>query len=156
MTLEIGTIAPNFTLKTKTSDGLVDVSLSHSIDKNPVVLLFFPFAFTGVCTEEACLVRDDLSSYEKLNAKVFGISVDSPFSQEMMAQKENLNFPLLSDFNKEVSKLYGVLYEDFIGYAGVSKRSAFVISTDGKILFSFSSDDPKQLPDFEAIKDALR
>ncbi len=156
MTLEIGTIAPNFTLKTKTADGLVDVSLSHSAGKNPVVLLFFPFAFTGVCTDEACLVRDDLSSYEKLNAKVYGISVDSPFSQEVMAQKENLNFPLLSDFNKEVSKLYGVLYEDFIGYAGVSKRSAFVISTDGKILFSFSSDDPKQLPDFESIKDALK
>ncbi len=156
MTLEIGTIAPNFTLKTKTADGLIDVSLSHSTGKNPVVLLFFPFAFTGVCTDEACLVRDDLSSYEKLNAKVYGISVDSPFSQEVMAQKENLNFPLLSDFNKEVSKLYGVLYEDFIGYAGVSKRSAFVISTDGKILFSFSSDDPKQLPDFESIKDALK
>ena len=108
-----------------------------------------------MCTEETCSVRDDLSSYENLNAKVYGISVDSPFAQEAMALKENLNFPLLSDFNKEVSTKYGVLYEDFIGFNGVSKRSAFVINATGEITFSWSSDDPKQLPDFNAIKAAL-
>ena len=156
MTLKIGSVAPDFTLKTKTPDGLIDITLSDSKGKNPVVLLFFPFAFTGVCTEETCLVRDDLASYEELKAKVFGISVDSPFAQEIMSRKENLNFPLLSDFNKEVSRAYGVLYEDFIGFTGVSKRSAFVVSLDGSILFSSSSDDPKQLPDFKSIKDALR
>ena len=106
--------------------------------------------------EETCSVRDDLASYKDLNAQVLGISVDSPFAQEAMALKEGLNFPLLSDFNKDVSKEYGVLYEDFIGFAGVSKRSAFVISKDGIITFASSSDDPKQLPDFEAIKSALR
>ena len=121
-----------------------------------MVLLFFPFAFTGVCTEETCSVRDDLSSYEELEAQVLGISVDSPFSQEAMALKEGLNFPLLSDFNKNVSKEYGVLYEDFIGFEGVSKRSAFVVSKDGTVAYSWSSDDPKQLPDFGAIKSALR
>ena len=155
MTLDIGNVAPDFTLKTKTSEGLKDVSLSDHLKDSSVILLFFPFAFTSVCMAEACSVRDDLSSYEKLNAKVFGISVDSPFAQEVMANKESLNFPLLSDFNKEVSKNYGVLYEDFIGFQGVSKRSAFVISPDGKISYSWSSDDPKQLPDFSEIKNSL-
>ena len=155
MTLEIGSVAPNFTLKTKTSDGLKDISLADYHGKSSVVLLFFPFAFTSVCVAEACSVRDDLSTYEKVNAQVLAISVDSPFSQEVMALKEGLNFPLLSDFNKEVSKDYGVLYEDFIGFNGVSKRSAFVISKDGKITYAWSSDDPKQLPDFSAIKEVL-
>ena len=155
MTLSVGTTAPDFTLKTKTPEGLSEVSLSSHKESSSVVLLFFPFAFTGVCTEETCSVRDDLSAYENLNAKVYGISVDSPFAQEAMALKENLNFPLLSDFNKETSLAYGVLYEDFIGFKGVSKRSAFVISKDGEILFAWSSEDPKQLPDFQAIKAVL-
>ena len=155
MTLAIGAEAPDFTLKTKAPDGLEDVSLSTFRGNQSVVLLFFPFAFTGVCTEETCSVRDDLSSYEELDARVLGISVDSPFAQEAMALKEGLNFPLLSDFNKNVSKEYGVLYEDFIGFEGVSKRSAFVVSKDGAITYSWSSDDPKQLPDFGAIKSAL-
>ena len=155
MTLSVGKTAPDFTLKTKTPEGLSEVSLSSHKESSSVVLLFFPFAFTGVCTEETCSVRDDLSTYENLNAKVYGISVDSPFAQEAMALKENLNFPLLSDFNKETSLAYGVLYEDFIGFKGVSKRSAFVISKNGEILFAWSSEDPKQLPDFEAIKAVL-
>ena len=156
MTLNIGDQAPDFSLKTKNAEGLKDISLSDHKDKQSVVLLFFPFAFTSVCTEETCSVRDDLSSYADLNAQVYGISVDSPFAQEVMSEKQNLNFPLLSDFNKEVSKSYGVLYEDFIGFAGVAKRSAFVVSKDGTILFSWSSEDPKQLPDFDAIKASLK
>ena len=156
MTLEIGSDAPNFTLKTKTAEGLKEITLTDYAGTSNVVLLFFPFAFTSVCMAEACSVRDDLSAYESLNAKVFGISVDSPFAQEVMSLKESLNFPLLSDFNKTVSKDYGVLYEDFIGFKGVSKRSAFVISSEGKITFSWSSEDPKQLPDFAEIKKALQ
>ena len=156
MTLEIGSDAPNFTLKTKTAEGLKEITLTDYTGSSNVVLLFFPFAFTSVCMAEACSVRDDLSAYESLNAKVFGISVDSPFAQEVMSLKESLNFPLLSDFNKTVSKDYGVLYEDFIGFNGVSKRSAFVISSEGKITFSWSSEDPKQLPDFAEIKQALQ
>ena len=155
MTLSVGSSAPDFSLKTKTPEGLSDITLSSFKGEASVVLLFFPFAFTGVCTEETCSVRDDLSSYETLNAKVFGISVDSPFAQEAMAIKENLNFPLLSDFNKDVSTAYGVLYEDFIGFKGVSKRSAFVISKSGEITFAWSSEDPKKLPDFTAIKEVL-
>ena len=88
MTLPIGAEAPDFTLKTKAPDGLNDVSLSSFRGNHNVVLLFFPFAFTGVCTEETCSVRDDLSSYEELDAQVLGISVDSPFAQEAMALKE--------------------------------------------------------------------
>ncbi len=156
MTIEIGSQAPDFTLKCKTADGLTEVKLSDHCGKNPVVLLFFPFAFTNVCTTEACSVRDDLSSYDALDAKVFGISVDSPFSQEVMSTKENLNFPLLSDFNKTVSRDYGILYEEFIGFQGVSKRAAFVISKDGLVTYAWSSDDPKQLPDFDAVKAAIR
>ena len=156
MTLNIGDQAPDFSLKTKNAEGLKDISLSDHKDQQAVVLLFFPFAFTSVCTEETCSVRDDISSYSDLNAQVYGISVDSPFAQEVMANKENLNFPLLSDFNKDVSKSYGVLYEDFIGFNGVAKRSAFVVSKEGTILFAWSSDDPKQLPDFDAIKASLK
>jgi len=155
MTLDIGTIAPDFTLKTKTPDGLNDITLSEHKGESNVVLLFFPFAFTSVCMAEACSVRDDLKAYDELNAKVYGISVDSPFAQEAMAIKEGLNFPLLSDFNKEVSQKYGVLYEDFIGFQGVSKRSAFVISKEGTVALAWSSDDPKQLPDFAQIKGVL-
>ena len=121
MTLQNGVDAPDFTLKTRTPDGLEDVCLSEHKGQQNVVLLFFPFAFTGVCTEEACSVRDDLSAYDDLDAKVYGISVDSPFAQEAMSLKESLNFPLLSDFNKKVSSEYGVLYDNFIGFEGVSK-----------------------------------
>lgn len=155
MTLEIGSNAPDFSLKCKTPDGLIDVKLSDFKGESSVVLLFFPFAFTSVCTTEACSVRDDLSAYDALNAKVFGISVDSPFSQEMMSEKEALNFKLLSDFNKTVSRDYGVLYDEFIGFHGVAKRSAFVISKEGVITYAWSSDDPKQLPDFDSVKSAI-
>ena len=149
--LSVGDLAPDFLLTAQ------DKSIFNTEDykKHRLLIVFYPAAFTGVCTEETCSVRDDLSSYEELDAQVLGISVDSPFAQEAMALKEGLNFPLLSDFNKDVSKDYGVLYEDFIGFKGVSKRSAFVISKDGEILFAWSSEDPKQLPDFEAIKGVL-
>ena len=155
MSLSVGAQAPTFTLKTKNEEGLQDVSLSDTLGKKKTVLLFFPFAFTDVCMGEMCSVRDDLSSYDQLNAQVYGISVDSPFTQEVMAKQENINFPLLSDFNKEVSQAYDVMYEDLIGFAGVSKRSAFVIDEGGAITFAWSSDDPHQVPDFDAIKAAL-
>lgn len=155
MAIETGKKAPDFTLKTKTESGLEDVTLSSNFGKTNVVLLFFPFAFTGVCTEEMCSMRDSLASFQALNATVYGISVDSPFTLEVFAQQQGINFPLLSDFNKTVSTAYDVLYEDFIGFAGVSKRSAFVIDRQGTIVYATSSDDPKQVPDFEALKAAL-
>ena len=155
MALTVGTKAPDFTLKTKNEDGLEDVTLSQNLGQHQTVLLFFPLAFTGVCMQEMCGVRDDLSAYEALGAKVYGISVDSPFSLEVMAQQENINFPLVSDFNKEVSRSYDVLYEELLGFVGVAKRSAFVVDQDGVISYSWSSDDPHDLPNFDEIKAVL-
>ena len=155
MALEVGTKAPDFTLKTKNAEGLQEITLSDNFGKGKTVLLFFPLAFTSVCIEELCSVRDSLEDYNDLGATVYGISVDSPFTQEVFAKQNNLNFTLLSDFNKTASSAYGVLFEDLIGLKGVSKRSAFVIDSDGVIQFSSSSDDPTVLPDFEAIKAAL-
>lgn len=156
MALAIGTKAPLFTLKSKSPEGLEDISLSDQLGKKKTVLLFFPFAFTSVCMQEMCDVSNGLSAYAELNASVFGISVDSPFAQEKMAQVDDLKFPLLSDFNKEVSTMYDVLYPDLLGFKGVSKRSAFVIDEKGIIIYSESSDDPHDLPDFDAIKAALQ
>lgn len=156
MALATGTKAPEFTLKTKTGEGLQDVSLADNLGKQKTVLLFFPLAFTSVCMDEMCSVNESLEDYNSLNAKVYGISVDSPFAQEKMAEVDGLKFPLLSDFNKEVAAAYDVLFEDLLGLKGVAKRSAFVIDEDGSIIYSETSDDPKQLPDFEAIKAALK
>ncbi|HKK19401.1 MAG TPA: redoxin domain-containing protein [Opitutales bacterium] len=155
MALATGTKAPEFTLKTKTAEGLEDVSLADNFGKQKTVLLFFPLAFTSVCMDEMCTVNQSLDDYSGLNAKVYGISVDSPFTQEKMAEVDKLQFPLLSDFNKEVAEAYDVLFEDLLGFKGVAKRSAFVIDEAGTIIYSESSDDPKQLPDFDAIKAAL-
>ena len=155
MAISTGVKAPDFTLKSKNSEGLAEITLSANYGKTATVLLFFPLAFTSVCESELCSIRDSLADYEGLNAQVYGISVDSPFAQEAFAKANGLSFPLLSDFNKEVSAAYDVLFEDLIGLKGVSKRSAFVISKDGEVVYSESSDDPKQLPNFEAIKASL-
>ncbi|MGB0335138.1 MAG: redoxin domain-containing protein [Opitutales bacterium] len=156
MALTIGTQAPDFTLKTKNAEGLHDITLSNNFGSKKTVLLFFPLAFTSVCMEEMCAVNSGLQAYKDLNAEVYGISVDSPFSQEKMASIDNLQFPLLSDFNKDVSEAYEVLYADLLGFKGVSKRSAFVIDETGTIIYSESSDDPKVVPNFDAIQAALK
>jgi len=155
MALAIGTTAPTFTLKTKNAEGLHDVSLSDTAGKKKTLLLFFPFAFTSVCMKEMCDINDSIAAYNDLNAAVYGISVDSPFAQEQMAQVDGLKFPLLSDFNKDISAAYDVLYADLLGFKGVSKRSAFVIDESGVVTYSESSDDPHDLPNFDAIKAAL-
>ena len=155
MKLSIGDTAPDFSLRYKNETGFQSVTLSSHFGKGPVVLLFFPLAFTSVCLEEMCIVRDDFSSYTDLDASVYGISVDSPFTLEVMAQRDGIPFPLLSDFNKDVSTAYGSIYDEFIGLSGVSKRSAFVVDSDGKIAYASVSDDAHVLPDFSAIKAAL-
>ncbi|MDQ8194030.1 redoxin domain-containing protein [Coraliomargarita sp. SDUM461004] len=155
MALATGTTAPDFTLKTKNDEGLADVTLSENFGKKKTVLLFFPLAFTSVCMKEMCDVSDSITAYNDLNAAVYGISVDSPFAQEQMAKVDGLKFPLLSDFNKEVSTAYDVCYADLLGFKGVSKRSAFVIDEKGVIIYSESSEDPHDLPNFDAIKAAL-
>lgn len=156
MALEKGSKAPNFTLKRKTQEGLEDVSLQDGLQRKQVVLLFFPLAFTGVCTDEFCTVSQGIDAYAGLDAEVFGISVDSPFAQEAWAQQNEITVPLLSDFDRSVAKSYDVLYEELLGLKGVAKRSAFVIGRDGTIEFSWSSDDPHDLPDFDALKAALK
>lgn len=152
MALSVGTKAPSFTLKSKTADGLVDVSLPAG--KN-TVLLFFPLAFTGVCTQEMCDITAGLSSYGDLNAEVIGISVDSPFAQEAWAQKEKIGITLASDLNKETTKAYDVLFPMLAGIGDTSARAAFVIDAAGVIQYSEATPTPKDLPNFDAVKAKL-
>jgi peroxiredoxin len=156
MSIKVGDKAPEFTLKNQNTD---DVSLSSFKGKN-VVLLFFPFANTGVCTKEMCTMRDNYSRYTALNAQILGVSVDSPFSLKMWEEKNNLNFPLLSDFNKEVCKAYGAIHDVFapgkFDYMGVAKRSAFVIDKNGLIKYAEVLDNPGEEPNYEKIKEALQ
>jgi peroxiredoxin len=156
MAITVGSKAPDFSLKRKTADGLVDVKLSENFGKKNTVLLFFPLAFTGVCTQEMCDVTQGIEAYKALNAEVYAISVDSPFSQEAWAQKEKITIPILSDLNKKVAADYGVLLADLIGLGSVSARAAFVISPDGTVKYSEQCPTPKDLPDFEKIKAALK
>jgi peroxiredoxin len=153
MALAKGTPAPDFCLKSKHAGGLADVRLSDNHGKRQTVLLFFPFAFTGVCTQEMCDVTGGLDSYSALDAAVYGISVDSPHAQFAWAQQEKIGVALLSDLNKDVTRAYDVVME---GPAGTySARAAFVIGKDGVIKHSERTPTPRDLPDFAAIKTAL-
>ncbi len=156
MSLKVGDIAPDFTLIN--IDGK-KLSLRNYMNKN-VVVLFFPFANSSVCTAEMCEMRDNFKKYETLNAQVLGISVDSHYSLKLWAEKNNLNFPLLSDFNKQVSPKYDSLYDIFApgkyDYKGVAKRSAFVIDKDGKIKYIEICPTPGDQPNYDAIKDSLK
>lgn len=153
MTIKKGDKAPSFTL---ISAEKKPVSLGDYEGKN-VVILFFPFAFTGVCTEELCSMRDNIAMYADLDASILGISVDSPFTLEKFKSEQNLNFPLLSDFNKEASRAYGSLYEEFpaFGLRGVSKRSVFVIDKAGIIQHVEICPSPGDMPNFDAVKETL-
>ena len=155
MALSAGSKAPDFTLKTKRGGDPKDVKLSDNFGKKKTVLLFFPLAFTGVCTKEFCDVSAGLAAYDKLDAAVYGISVDSPFAQEAWADREKIQIPLLSDLNKEVSKKYGTLLPDLIGLGSVSARAAFVIDKNGVIKHSEQTPTPLELPNFTKIQAAL-
>lgn len=155
MALPIGSKAPDFTLKTKTAEGLNDVTLSSNFGKRNTVLLFFPLAFTGVCTSEMCDVTAGLKSFQDLNAEIIAISVDSPFAQEAWAQKENIGLTLVSDLNKQTTNAYDVLFKDLAGIGDSSARAAFVIDKDGVIQYSEQTPTPKDLPNFEAVKAKL-
>lgn len=153
MAISKGDTAPDFTL---TDTDNQKVTLSNFRDQKNVVLLFFPLAFTGVCTKELCSTRDNLSLYENLNAEVLGISVDSRFTLNEFKKTNRLNFTLLSDFNKNVSKTYGALYELFHDMLGVSKRSAFVIDKKGVVQYAQVLENAGQLPDFEKLQETLK
>jgi len=155
MPLKTGTSAPDFALKTKTANGLEEIKLSANYGKKNTVLLFFPLAFTGVCTAELCDVSGGISAYESLNAAVYAISVDSPFAQEAWATKEGITVPILSDLNKTVTKAYDVVFPNLAGVGDTSARAAYVIDKAGNIVYSEQTATPKDLPNFEAVKAAL-
>jgi peroxiredoxin len=155
MPLPIGSKAPDFTLKTKNAEGLKDIKLSDNFGKKQTVLLFFPLAYTGVCTQEMCDITSGLAAYTGLDAEVYAISVDSPFAQEAWALQNKIGVKLLSDLNKTVIKAYDVVFPMLAGIGDTAARSAFVIGKDGVVKYSEQTPTPKDLPNFSAVKAAL-
>lgn len=152
MALSKGQKAPDFKLY---SSELKEISLSDFKGKK-VVIHFFPMAFTGVCTTQLCTMRDTFGYYDGLGAEVLAISVDSPFTLAKFKELNNYQFPLLSDFNKEVSKEYGAYYDEFVfNLKGVSKRAAFVLDENHEIVFAQILESAGDLPDFDAIREVL-
>ncbi|MEY4739475.1 MAG: hypothetical protein RIT36_609 [Bacteroidota bacterium] len=152
MAIQQGQMAPDFSLFNTEKN---KVSLADYKGKN-LVILFFPLAFTGVCTTELCTVRDNLNVYTSLNADVVGISVDSLFSLGKFKEEQQYNFPLLSDFNKETSQAYGAFYDEFVlDMKGVARRAAFVVDKDGMVQYAEVLESAGDLPNFDAIKEAL-
>ena len=154
MAIPVGSKAPDFTLKSKTPVD-VEVKLSNNHGKKNTVLLFFPLAFTSVCTKEMCDITAGLGDYSSLHAEVIGISVDSPFAQHAWAQKEKITITLASDLNKTVIKAYDVVFPMLAGVGDTAKRAAFVIDKHGVVQYSEETPTPKDLPNFEAVKAAL-
>jgi len=151
MPLEVGTKAPTFTLKSKKADGLVDVTFP--VAGRNTVLLFFPLAFTSVCTDEMCNVTQGLSSFA--GAEVIAVSVDSPFAQEAWAKANNIGVTLASDLNKEAANAYRVIFKGIAGIGDSAARAAFVIDAAGQIVYSEQTPTPKDLPNFDAVKAKL-
>ena len=155
MAIAVGSKAPDFNLKSKNATGLVDVRLSNNFGRKNTVLLFFPLAFTGVCTTEMCDITAGLSAYAGLNADVIACSVDSPFAQEAWATQNKIGITIVSDLNKETAKAYGVLFPMLAGVGDTSARAAFVIDKNGVVQYSEQTPTPKDLPNFTAVKDCL-
>lgn len=155
MALQLNEQAPDFTVMRADGENVDEFRLSEHLGRTNLVLAFFPLAFTGVCTDEMCTFRDQLAQFNDLNAQVHGISVDSPFSLNVFIQQHGLTFPLLSDFNREVSRAFGVLHEELMGLREIAKRSVFVLDPEGVVRYRWVSDDPGQMPDFDAVRAAL-
>ena len=151
MPLSIGSKAPSFTLKSKNASGLADVVIPAA--GKTTVLLFFPLAYTGVCTDEMCSVSQGLDAYA--GADVVGISVDSPFAQEAWAKANQISITLVSDLNKDAANAYGVLFKGLAGIGDTSARAAFVIDATGTIRYAEQTATPKDLPNFDAVKGTL-
>ena len=149
--IDVGASAPDFTL---TNQDRQPVTLSGLRGK-PVVLAFFPAAFSSVCTKELCTFRDSLARLDKADAQVFGISVDTFFALKAFQTDQKLTFPLLSDFNKQVIRDYGVFNEDMVGLKGIAKRAVFVIDKDGVVRYREVLDDARNEPDYEKVFEAL-
>ena len=153
MAIPVGSKAPDFTLKSKTASGLADVKLSAHFGQKNTVLLFFPLAYTSVCTAEICDVSNGLASFA--GAEVIAVSVDSPFTQEAWAKANNIKVTLASDLNKTVTKAYDVVFPMLAGVGDTSARAAFVIDKAGVVQYSEQTPTPKDLPNFEAVKAVL-
>jgi len=156
MALPTGTKAPDFTLKTMTAEGLANLSLGDYTGNGHVVLLFFPAAFTSVCTAEMCDMSGGIEKFAALDATVIGISVDTPFAQAAWAKKEGITLPLASDLNKIVTNAYDVLFPMLAGIGDTSARAAFVIDKTGTIVYSEQTPTPNDLPDFGKIEAVLK
>ena len=155
MPIKVGSKAPDFALKSKNATGLVDVKLSENFGKKNTVLLFFPAAFTGVCTKEMCEISAGLGAYSSLNAAVIGVSIDTPFAQEAWAKQEKINITLASDLDKKVIKDYDVVFPNLAGIGTTAARAAFVIDKQGVVQYAEQTPSPKDLPNFDAVKKAL-
>lgn len=153
MAIEVGQEAPDFTLPR--NPGEDPIKLSDYRGKSNVVVLFFPLAWSSVCTKELCSMRDDYDRYQGLDAEILGISVDSPFALQAWSREQGFSFPLLSDFNREVSKRYDVLYDNLLGLDGVSKRAAFVVDRDGQVRYAEVCPSAGDLPDLAAIRSTV-
>lgn len=155
MAIKVGSKAPDFSLKTKTATGLADIKLSDNLGKKNTVLLFFPAAFTGVCTKEMCEISAGFGAYSGLNAAVVGISIDTPFAQEAWAKQEKITIPLASDLDKTVIHAYDVAFPKLADIGTTAARAAFVIDKQGVVQYSEQTPTPKDLPNFDAVKQAL-
>ena len=152
MAAELGAKAPDFTLPNQDREA---VTLSEAVKKGPVVLAFVPAAFSGTCTKELCTFRDSMADLNKVNAQVLGISVDTFFALKAWQDAQQLNFPLLSDFNKTAIRDYGVFNEDMIGLKGIAKRAVFVIDRTGVVRHREVLDDARNEPDYRKVNEAL-
>jgi len=154
MTLVPGDTAPDFVLTHRV--GSDPVRLSSELQKGPVVILFFPLAFSPACTTEICTVAEDWGAWEELGATVLGISVDSPWVNARFGESCGATFPILSDFNRDVATAWGVRNDDFYGMRGVANRAAFVVDASGEIRWAWVTEDASVMPDFGAVRDELR
>jgi len=147
-----GDKAPDFTVPLATEDDVDEFTLSDEVGDGPIVLAFIPGAFTSICTNEMCEFRDSLGEFEELDASVYGVSVDGPFSQQAFIGDNDLNFPMLSDFDKEVIEAYDIVLESLVGiYGPVAERAVFVVDNDGNVAYRWVGEDPSYTPDMEEV-----
>jgi peroxiredoxin len=155
MPIKVGSKAPDFVLKSKNAAGLADIKLSDNFGNKNTVLLFFPAAFTSVCTQEMCDISAGLGQYSTLNAAVIGVSVDTPFAQEAWARQEKIGITLASDLDKKVIRDYDVVIRSLAGIGATAARAAFVIDKQGVVQYAEQTPSPKELPNFDAVKKTL-
>jgi peroxiredoxin len=152
MAVDVGSKAPDFTLVNQDRE---NVTLTQELGKGPVVLAFFPGAFSGTCTKELCTLRDTMSSFTKLNARVLGISTDTFFVLKAWGDQQKLGFPLLSDYNKEAIAKYGVVNPDMIGLKNIAKRAVFVVDRNGLVTYREVLEDARNEPDYRKLNEAI-